>query len=78
MVRGAGHRHHPGAIGTEQTREEMGGERPVAEMVDPELHLEAVLGAALRHRHDAGVVDQDVDGRTRLRHGVGRFPDRVE
>jgi len=33
----------------------------VAEEVRAELRLEAVRGARLRDRHDAGVVDQDVD-----------------
>jgi hypothetical protein len=36
------------------------GELEVAEMVCPELHFEAVLGAAERGEHHARVVHQDV------------------
>ena len=46
-------------------------------MVDTELHLEVVTGAAFGHRHEASVVDQDVDDRVSsgdLRGGLlGRF-----
>ena len=41
--------------------EHLAGEREVPEVVRPELQLEAVLGAAQRRRHDAGVVDEHVD-----------------
>lgn len=33
----------------------------MAEVVDAELRLEAIDGAALWHHHEAAVVDEDVD-----------------
>ena len=55
------------ALGAQQRRQQLRGEREVAEVVDAELHLEAVLGLPLRHRHQAGVVDEDVDRRVARR-----------
>jgi hypothetical protein len=37
------------------------GQREVPEVVGAELRLEAVDGLGLRHRHDPGVVDEDVE-----------------
>jgi len=42
-------------------REEQAGPREVPKVVRAELHLEAVRRAALRHRHQAGVVDEQVE-----------------
>jgi hypothetical protein len=47
-------------------------------MVDPELGLESVDRRALRHRHQAGVVDQDVDHGVCRDDRVGGFVDRRE
>ena len=47
----------------------------MAEVVHPELQLEAVLGPPQRWRHQPGVVDQDVD---RLAVLVRERPNRVE
>ena len=56
-------RRDPGVAGAAQQREQVAGQREVPEVVAPELQLEAILGGfALRRLHDAGVVDQDVDG----------------
>jgi hypothetical protein len=48
-------------------------QRERAEMVGPELQLEAVRGPLQRLRRDAGVVHQDVDG---VLPGRGERPDR--
>ena len=47
----------PRRVGAQQRRHQQRGERPVAEVVDAELHLEAVDRAALGDAHHAGVVD---------------------
>jgi hypothetical protein len=75
---GAGHCHHPGGVGGEQGREQAGGERPVPEVVHPELQLESVVSAEFGGGHHAGVVDQDVDGLVARRDGRGGDPHRVE
>ena len=40
--------------------EQQAGQREVAEVVHAELALEALRGLAVGRRHDAGVVDQQV------------------
>ena len=61
-VRGARQRHH--AVGEDV--EQQPGEGEVAEEVGADLHLEAVGGALLGDGHEAGVVDQHVDGAVEL------------
>ena len=46
---------------TQEARQQVRGQHPVAEVVDAELHLEAVGGPSLGARHQPGVVHQDVD-----------------
>ena len=50
-----------GSARREQRRQQQAGEGEVAEVVGAELALEAVLGGGLRHRHDPGVVHEDVE-----------------
>ena len=57
----AGDGHDPRRRRGQERRHQRRGERPVPEVVHPELHLVAVGRLPLRHRHQAGVVDQDVD-----------------
>jgi hypothetical protein len=78
MLRAAGQGDHPGGGGAQHRGQQAGGERPVAEVVDAELGLEAVGGAPLRHRHHAGVVDQQVDRRVRGEDGIGGTLDRSQ
>ena len=77
---GAGrHRDDPRARPGDQCGQEEAGEREVAEVVGPELHLEAVGGRATRDRHDARVVDQQVEPlRVLVRPGVGEAADGGE
>ena len=63
VVRDARDRHHPCSRRRQQRRHDEGGERPVAEVVHAELHLEAVRRGALRQRHQPGVVHQQVQHR---------------
>src|SRR3954454_11718143 len=56
-VRARRDRHHP----IRDLREQQVGERKRAEVVRADLHLEAVLRAALGHGHDTGVVHENVD-----------------
>ena len=44
------------------------------EVVGPELKLEAFRRAPERTRHDAGIVDEDVDGCPGRKHAVGETP----
>ena len=52
--------HHAGA-GALASPASGGRQRPVPEVVDAELHLEAIGSLPLRQRHQPRVVDQDVD-----------------
>ena len=61
VVGGARHRDDPSRVRTQQRRHQQRGEGEVPEVVDAELHLEAVDGLALGDAHHAGVVDEDVD-----------------
>ena len=61
VVRRARHAHDARGLRAQQRGQQVRGQREVAEVVDAELHLEAVHGAALGNRHHAGVVHQDVD-----------------
>lgn len=56
-----------------QPVQQQAGQREVPEMVDAELHLEALLGAAQRDVHQAGVVDEHVDLAGAIREGVHRI-----
>ena len=61
MVDDRGHGHHPPGPRREQRRQQQPGQHVVAEVIRPELQLEAVDRAAEpRRRHHAGVVDQQV------------------
>ena len=57
--------------------EEEIGQQEVAEMVDAEGHLEAVVGDASLAGHP-GVVDEDVEGLVPFEEGGGRGPDRCQ
>ena len=58
-----GHRGDPRRRGGQQVRHEQPGQREVAEVVRAELQLEPVGGHAVLGRgHDAGVVDEEVEG----------------
>jgi hypothetical protein len=48
----------------------------MAQVVDAKLHLEAVAGRPLGHRHQPGVVDEQVDGGVGRQHAVGRAAHR--
>jgi hypothetical protein len=50
----------------------------VAEVVHPELHLDALRGAGLVDRHQSGVVDEDVKPVMRGEQAVGEGGDGVE
>lgn len=41
-------------------RQQQVGQRKRAEVVGADLQFEAVAGAALRHPHDPGIVDQEI------------------
>ena len=65
-----------GLLGGAQQRQQVAGESEVAEVVAAELQLEAVgRGLAIGRLHDAGVVDQDVDGSS---FGVEFFAERFD
>ncbi len=60
--RRAAQRRDTGVVGGAKQRQQVAGQREVAEMVAAELQLESVgRGLAFGRLHDAGVVDQDVD-----------------
>ena len=63
-------RHRDHAVG--DLRQQQVGQREVAEVVGADLAFEPVDGLRVRHRHDAGVVDQHVDSVDT----VGETPDR--
>ena len=54
------------------------GEREVAEVVRAELQLEAVAGELARRRHDAGVVDQQVERVVLVGEAIGELADGGE
>jgi hypothetical protein len=75
-VRDAGQLHDAGVRRLQQ-RQQSGGQHEMGQVVRPELHLEAVRrGRALPRRHDAGVVDQNVDWTSRRQHAIGESCDR--
>jgi hypothetical protein len=49
-------RHH--SVG--DVRQQEVGQREVSKVVGADLQFEAVVGPSLRHQHDPGVVDQDI------------------
>jgi len=69
----------PGLLGgAQQGRQEQFRQQRVTDVIGAELHLVALGRPAVGHRHDAGVVEQDVEaGRVRVELG-GRARDRVE
>ena len=67
-VHEARHRDHPAA--GRQLGQQQAGQEERTEVVGGELALEAVDRAAVRRRHDAGVVDEQVE--RAVRRGLGR------
>ena len=78
VLGGRAHRHDPRPGRADHQRQEVADERPVAEMVDAELGVEAVLGGPLGHRHHAGVAQQDVEPVVPRLDGLGGRCDRRE
>ena len=70
-VPGGGQRHDPRVRPPQDRRRQQRGQQEVAEVVRPELGLEAVGGATERAGHHPGVVDQHVDGVVGVEVGVG-------
>jgi hypothetical protein len=59
---GGAYRYDSGAVCCSKGRVQTDGEREVSKEVGAELKFEALRRLfELRHRHDAGVVDQDVE-----------------
>lgn len=62
-MRGAADGDHPGAWGAQQPVEQQTGQREVAKVIGAELEFEIVFGEmAGGDGHNAGVVDEDIDG----------------
>ena len=78
FVRPAAHHDDARARRVQQDGQQPAGERKVAQVIGPELHLEAVDGLAPRDGHDARVVDEDVQCRVPLPIQVGKSPHRRE
>ena len=70
--------HHPRPRRGQQPVEQQPGQREVAEVVGPELQLEAVGGELTFGEHHAGVVDEQVDPVVRVAQRVGGRADRRE
>lgn len=68
----AGDGHHPGIDRSQQWHQEVRRQRPVAQMVDAELHLEPVCGHPFWQRHEPGIVHQQVDTAMRADDFIGR------
>src|SRR5882762_5227323 len=61
-MRQAGEVDHARLVAATEQRQQMCGERVMAEIVGAELHLEAVCcGLPLRQRHHSGIVDQKIE-----------------
>ena len=71
-VRRAGHRDDSRPLRCSQRRQQQRGQRPVPQVVNTELLLEAVDGASLGDGHDASVVDEQVDARMRRQNRLRR------
>jgi hypothetical protein len=72
----AGRERHDARVGSgEQPVQQQPREREVAEVVRPELHLEAVRRRRVRRRHQPGVVHEQVE---RLVPGAREGPDAVQ
>ena len=56
-----GHAHDPGSVSASEERQQQAGEREVAQVVRPELHLEALARAPVGDGHHAGVVHEHVE-----------------
>jgi hypothetical protein len=60
-----------------QQRQQSAGEREVAQVICAELQFKAVRGGLpLARRHDAGVVDQKIDGPALRKHAGGESLNR--
>ena len=57
-------RHHARAF--RKRRRQATGQQHVPQMIGAELRFDVAHDAALRRRHDAGIVDEDVGGVPRL------------
>src|SRR5579862_713908 len=57
-MRAAADVDYPRSRRREQRVEQQSGERKMPEVIGAELHLESILGLAIRRRHHARVVDQ--------------------
>ncbi len=77
-VSAAAHRDHARTPPALEGAEQQPGESEVAKVVGAELELEALLAGASRRRHDAGVVDQQVEAVVRLRELLGEGSDRLQ
>jgi hypothetical protein len=67
-----------GVLATLHSADEKGRERKVAEVIGPQLELEAVGGLAPRRRHQACVVDEKVEPLVLGQEPLGEGPDRLE
>jgi len=67
-----------GRAGLEDDWNQVAGEGEVAEVVDAELHLEALRGLLLGGRHQAGVVDEDVEALVCCEELLGAVLHRLE
>ena len=75
----AGQRHHARVGAGAQQRQQVRGQRVVAEVVGAELQLEAVFGHLPRRwRHHRGVVDQQVEARVPCAEALAEFMDGLE
>ncbi len=74
----AADRHDAGPFRGHQRWQQTAGQCEIAEVVDAELHLEALRGVAQRYGHQAGIVDQDVQAVVIVQELVGRSFHRVE
>src|ERR687891_2109081 len=77
-MRATRQRHHARVLAALHRSDQERGEREVAEVVGPELELEAVGGPAAWRRHDAGVVDQQVEAVVRRVEALGEGANRIE
>ena len=77
-VREAAHVHDARCGRGRDQVDELAGQGEMAEVVDAHLALEAVRRARVRHGHDAGVVDEQVEALVALAEGVREAPDGVE
>ena len=72
----AADRYHARGLGFAQPVQKQSGEGKMAQVIGPELHLEAVPGVLERRRHDPGVVKQDIQLRVMILDALGKVPHR--